>query len=74
MTIRLDGQVAIVTGAGHGLGHSHAKLLAERGAKVAPNPTPAGGVEVLGVTRFHALHDHACAEIAPQQAGLSQGH
>jgi NAD(P)-dependent dehydrogenase (short-subunit alcohol dehydrogenase family) len=33
MSIRLDGQVAIVTGAGQGLGRCHALALAERGAK-----------------------------------------
>jgi NAD(P)-dependent dehydrogenase (short-subunit alcohol dehydrogenase family) len=37
MSINFQGQVAIVTGAGNGLGRSHALALAERGAKVVVN-------------------------------------
>jgi NAD(P)-dependent dehydrogenase (short-subunit alcohol dehydrogenase family) len=60
MTIDLSGKVAVVTGAGGGLGREHALLLARRGAKVVVNDV---GGSVAGAGASSTAAEAVVAEI-----------
>ena len=66
MSIRLDGQVAIVTGAGQGLGRCHALALAERGAKVVVND--------LGDANGQSAHADAVVAEIKETGGEAMSH
>jgi NAD(P)-dependent dehydrogenase (short-subunit alcohol dehydrogenase family) len=63
--LRFDEQVAVITGAGGGLGKQYALLLASRGARVAVNDT--GGSVTGGGSNTEAAH--AAAEEIRQRGG-----
>jgi NAD(P)-dependent dehydrogenase (short-subunit alcohol dehydrogenase family) len=58
--ISLEGKVAVVTGAGRGLGRAYVELLAERGARVVVNDL---GTDVSGFGKDSTIAEHVADRI-----------
>jgi NAD(P)-dependent dehydrogenase (short-subunit alcohol dehydrogenase family) len=77
MTLRFDGHVALVTGAGKGLGRTYCEWLAARGARIVVNsrlhegqPSPAEQVaEIIRSAGGEAIADHN--SITSQEGGAA---
>ena len=68
--LRYDGQVALVTGAGRGLGREHALLLASRGCKIVVND-PGIAYDGTGIAQ-HQVADEVVEEIK-RAGGIAVG-
>ena len=66
--LRFDGEVALVTGAGHGLGRAHAHLLASRGASVVVNDL---GSPTMGGQDHDSVPAQAVAAEIRDQGGVA---
>lgn len=69
--MKLEGRVALITGAGSGIGAETARSMATEGAKIAVTGIPAEGVEI--VTAELKAAGHEAVGIFVFTAGRSEG-